>query len=118
MGTPWRKCMERTSRLLNMTITTSTTKTTKTSTMLPLRPGTDSRDKPLEAPSQWTTQSQLKVLTKETDFLPSFEQKKDMEAHVGNMTCVLRETNVLNKENEIDVKSLRRAWSNTPCQAH
>merc|ERR1712172_199664 len=46
------------------------------------------------------------------------EQKKDMEAHVGNMTCVLRETNVLNKENEIDVKSLRRAWSNTPCQAH
>jgi len=37
------------------------------------------------------------------------EQKKDMEAHVGNMTCVLRETNVLNKENEIDVKSLKKS---------
>ena len=37
------------------------------------------------------------------------EQKKDMEAHVGNMTCVLRETKVLNKENEIDVQSLKKS---------
>jgi hypothetical protein len=37
------------------------------------------------------------------------EQKKDMEAHVGNMTCVLRETNVLNKENEIDVQALKKS---------
>merc|ERR1711971_561524 len=37
------------------------------------------------------------------------EQKKEMEAHVGNMTCVLRETNVLNKENEIDVQSLKKS---------
>ena len=37
------------------------------------------------------------------------EQKQDMEAHVGNMTCVLRETKVLNKENEIDVQSLKKS---------
>jgi len=37
------------------------------------------------------------------------EQKQDMEAKVGNMTCVLRETNVLNKENEIDVQSLKKS---------
>merc|ERR1711892_1579914 len=30
------------------------------------------------------------------------EQKREMEARVGNMTCVLRETKVLNKDNEID----------------
>merc|ERR1712123_159408 len=29
------------------------------------------------------------------------EQKREMEARVGNMTCVLRETKVLNKDNEI-----------------
>merc|ERR1740128_663305 len=37
------------------------------------------------------------------------EQKNDMEARVGNMTCVLRETNVLNKENKIDVQSLKKS---------
>merc|ERR1712106_122797 len=37
------------------------------------------------------------------------EQKREMEARVGNMTCVLRETNVLNKDNEIDIKSLKQS---------
>merc|ERR1712106_828242 len=36
------------------------------------------------------------------------EQKREMEARVGNMTCVLRETKVLNKDNEIDIKSLKQ----------
>merc|ERR1719184_673343 len=33
------------------------------------------------------------------------EQKREHEEHVGNMTCVLKETKVLNKENKIDVQS-------------
>merc|ERR1712106_642125 len=33
------------------------------------------------------------------------EQKREMEARVGNTPCVLRETKVLNKDNEIDIKS-------------
>merc|ERR1711892_461840 len=37
------------------------------------------------------------------------EQKKDMEFYVGNMTCVLRETNVLNKENELDVQAMKKS---------
>merc|ERR1712106_483723 len=37
------------------------------------------------------------------------EQKREMEARVGNMTCVLRETKVLNKDNEIDIKSLKQS---------
>merc|ERR1712106_1116739 len=37
------------------------------------------------------------------------QQKKDMEAYVGNMTCVLRETNVLNKENELDVQAMKKS---------
>merc|ERR1712215_142944 len=37
------------------------------------------------------------------------EQKKYMESYVGNLTCVLREVNVLNKENEIDVPSLKKS---------
>jgi len=36
------------------------------------------------------------------------EQKRVHEEHVGNMTCVLKETKVLNKENKIDVKSLKQ----------
>merc|ERR1712106_1186748 len=37
------------------------------------------------------------------------EQKREMEARVGNITCVLRETKVLNKDNEIDIKSLKQS---------
>merc|ERR1712119_154377 len=37
------------------------------------------------------------------------EQKKYMESYVGNLTCVLREVNVLNKENEIDVPALKKS---------
>merc|ERR1712123_375953 len=37
------------------------------------------------------------------------EQKREMEARVGNMTCVLRETKVLNKDNEIDINSLKQS---------
>merc|ERR1711936_796036 len=37
------------------------------------------------------------------------EQKKYMESYVGNPTCVLREVNVLNKENEIDVPALKKS---------
>merc|ERR1712123_124432 len=37
------------------------------------------------------------------------QQKKDMEAYVGNMTCVLRGTNVLNKENELDVQAMKKS---------
>merc|ERR1712212_1455776 len=36
------------------------------------------------------------------------EQKREHEHHVGNMTCVLKETKVLNKENKIDVQSLKQ----------
>merc|ERR1712212_373721 len=36
------------------------------------------------------------------------EQKREHEEHVGNMTCVLKETKVLNKENKIDVQSLKQ----------
>merc|ERR1712123_164003 len=36
-------------------------------------------------------------------------KRREMEAHVGNMTCVLRETKVLNKYNEIDIKSLKQS---------
>merc|ERR1711970_1547600 len=36
------------------------------------------------------------------------EQKRGHEEHVGNMTCVLKETKVLNKENKIDVQSLKQ----------
>merc|ERR1712013_327308 len=36
------------------------------------------------------------------------EQKRVHEEYVGNMTCVLKETKVLNKENKIDVKSLKQ----------
>jgi len=36
------------------------------------------------------------------------EQKEDVESFVGNMTCVLRESRVLNKENEIDVQALKQ----------
>merc|ERR1712013_597283 len=36
------------------------------------------------------------------------EQKRVHEEYVGNMTCVLKETKVLNKENKIDVKSLNQ----------
>ena len=32
-----------------------------------------------------------------------------MEFYVGNMTCVLRETNVLNKENELDVQAMKKS---------
>ena len=32
-----------------------------------------------------------------------------MEARVGNTTCILRETKVLNKDNEIDIKSLKQS---------
>merc|ERR1719292_67427 len=39
------------------------------------------------------------------------EQKKYMESYVGNLTCVLREVNVLNKENEIDVPKLKKSLS-------
>merc|ERR1712106_704723 len=37
------------------------------------------------------------------------EQKREMEARVGNMTCILRETKVLNKDNELDIKSLKQS---------
>merc|ERR1712183_324808 len=37
------------------------------------------------------------------------EQKKYIESYVGNLTCVLREVNVLNKENEIDVPALKKS---------
>jgi len=36
------------------------------------------------------------------------EQKEDVVNYVGNMTCVLRETKVLNEENEIDVQSMKQ----------
>jgi len=36
------------------------------------------------------------------------EQKREHEAYVGNLTCVLRETDVLNRENEIDVNALKK----------
>merc|ERR1719430_2524011 len=36
------------------------------------------------------------------------EQKREHEEHVGNMTCVLKETKVLSKENKIDVQSLKQ----------
>merc|ERR1719418_496222 len=36
------------------------------------------------------------------------EQKREHEEHVGNMTCVLKETKVLNKDNKIDVQSLKQ----------
>merc|ERR1719430_2574 len=35
-------------------------------------------------------------------------QARNTEHHVGNMTCVLKETKVLNKENKIDVQSLKQ----------
>merc|ERR1711892_606112 len=85
-------------------------KTTRTTTMLLHRPDSGSRGKLLEAPSHTrsqTTPSQLQVLTEVIDSLPSFRSKREMEARVGNMTCVLRETKVLNKDNEIDIKSLK-----------
>merc|ERR1712154_663717 len=37
------------------------------------------------------------------------EEKREMEEHIGNMTCVLKETDVLNKDNQIDVKALKRS---------
>jgi len=37
------------------------------------------------------------------------EQKKEHEEYIGNMTCVLRENKILNKENEIDVQSLKKS---------
>merc|ERR1711892_572751 len=47
--------------------------------------------------------------TKTVDYAKLDEQKKDMEFYVGNMTCVLRETNVLNKENELDVQAMKKS---------
>merc|ERR1712241_711334 len=41
-------------------------------------------------------------------FVKLQEQKREHEEHVGNMTCVLKETKVLNKENKIDVQSLKQ----------
>merc|ERR1712228_724199 len=37
------------------------------------------------------------------------EEKREMEEYIGNMTCVLKETDVLNKDNQIDVKALKRS---------
>merc|ERR1719187_2949884 len=36
------------------------------------------------------------------------EQKREHQDHVGNMTCVLKETRVLNKDNKIDVQGLKK----------
>merc|ERR1711913_271654 len=36
------------------------------------------------------------------------EQKHHMEAKIGNMTCVMRELNVLDASNNIDVQAMRR----------
>merc|ERR1719219_209111 len=36
------------------------------------------------------------------------EQKHQMEAKIGNMTCVLRELNVLDASNNIDVQAMKR----------
>merc|ERR1712130_932536 len=36
------------------------------------------------------------------------EQKHQMEAKIGNMTCVMRELNVLDASNNIDVQAMKR----------
>jgi len=36
------------------------------------------------------------------------EQKKQMEAKVGNMTCVLKEMNCLDSDNQLDVRAMKR----------
>merc|ERR1712158_170567 len=36
------------------------------------------------------------------------EQKHQMEAEIGNMTCVLRETNVIDASNNIDMQAMKR----------
>merc|ERR1711997_514898 len=36
------------------------------------------------------------------------EQKHHMEAKIGNMTCVMRELNVLDASNNIDVQAMKR----------
>merc|ERR1740129_2180486 len=36
------------------------------------------------------------------------EQKHQMEAKIGNMTCVMRELNVLEASNNIDVQAMKR----------
>merc|ERR1711931_576399 len=42
---------------------------------------------------------------------------EEQQSKIGNMTCVLREMNCLNAENEIDVRAMKRMLSNTVCPA-
>merc|ERR1712018_822118 len=43
------------------------------------------------------------------------EQKHQMEAKIGNMTCVMRELNVLDASNNIDVQAIRGTSRSTTC---
>merc|ERR1712203_292211 len=45
------------------------------------------------------------------------EQKHHMEAKIGNMTCVMRELNVLDASNNIDIQAMKRDTPSTPCPA-
>merc|ERR1712156_1102904 len=45
------------------------------------------------------------------------EQKHQMEAKIGNMTCVMRELNVLDASNNIDVQAMKSATRSTRCPA-
>merc|ERR1711872_951705 len=47
------------------------------------------------------------------------EQKHQMEAKIGNMTCVMRELNVLDASNNIDVQAMKRdiqKYTNLPAE--
>merc|ERR1711990_906991 len=43
------------------------------------------------------------------------EQKHHMEAKIGNMTCILRETNVIDASNNIDMQAMKRDMQQYTC---
>merc|ERR1719356_1962155 len=43
------------------------------------------------------------------------EQRHHMEAKIVNMTCVMRELNVLDASNNIDVQAMKGTSRSTPC---
>merc|ERR1712107_433202 len=45
------------------------------------------------------------------------EQKHQMEAKIGNMTCVMKELNVLDASNNIDIQAMKRISRSTRCPA-